>query len=89
MKPSDPETKETIIHRINACPDDIDCKGKVVWMTFQKVAQTAEAMSDGHGSYGKDDARVCMSNFKSLSRPTESSGWRGLLTFANKQLWAH
>ena len=31
----DQKTKQKFIHKINACPDDSDRDGKVMWMKFQ------------------------------------------------------
>ena len=35
-------TDKEIIHRINACPDDYNRPGNVIWMEFRKVAQYEE-----------------------------------------------
>ena len=51
----DPKTKQKIIHKINACPDDIDRDGKVIWMKFQKVARTPAKTVDEDEDYGQGD----------------------------------
>ena len=51
----DPKTKQKIIHNINACPDDIDRDGKVIWMKFQKVARTPAKTGDEDEDYGQGD----------------------------------
>ena len=51
----DPKTKQKIIHNINACPDDIDRDGKVIWMKFQKVARTPAKTGDKDEDYGQGD----------------------------------
>ena len=51
----DPKTNEKVSHKINACPDDIEREGEVVWMKFQKVARTAAKKSDNDDDYGQGD----------------------------------
>ena len=75
-----------LMYRISACPNKINSAGRVILMIFQKVVRTAEAMGDDRGSYGKDDAQACTSNFKSLSLQIQSSGRYGPLAFAKRQL---
>ena len=46
-------TKEDVEYSINACPNEINRAGKVIWMTFQKVARVGK--SDDDEAYGEDN----------------------------------
>ena len=49
----DSQTNEAVAHEINACPDDIERQGEVIWMKFQKVARTPAKISNGDEDYGQ------------------------------------
>ena len=65
----DPKTKETISNKINACPDDIDRVGKVIWMKFQKVARTSAKTTNADEDYGQGDGV----NFQTEWLPVEGT----------------
>ena len=48
-------SNEAVTHEINACPDDIDRQGEVIWIKFQKVARTPAKTGEDNEDYDQGD----------------------------------
>ena len=51
----EPKTLENVDYQINEFSDEINRKGLVTWMKFQKVARSKDNPSDEDGEYGGDN----------------------------------